>query len=110
MNQVTLLRNVLRPHFAWHGARLSFVAAFLIALLRVKTGNFAEQQPLAVATLKSIFITSDSRDFSTTTRWMTPKLRKLDSLKSANPHLSLTAKNLGQAINLNPMQKLAPSL
>jgi hypothetical protein len=42
MNQVTLLRDALRPHLAWHGARLSFVAAFLIALLRVKTINFSE--------------------------------------------------------------------
>lgn len=41
MNQVTLLRDALRPHLAWHGARLSFVAAFLIALLRVKTVNRA---------------------------------------------------------------------
>lgn len=42
MNQVTLLRDALRPHLAWHGARLSFVAAFLIALLRVRTVNFTE--------------------------------------------------------------------
>ena len=42
MNQVTLLRDALRPHLAWHAARLSFVAAFLIALLRVRTVNFAE--------------------------------------------------------------------
>ena len=42
MNQVTLLRDTLRPHLAWHGARLSFVAAFLMALLRVKTVNFSE--------------------------------------------------------------------
>lgn len=42
MNQVTLLRDALRPHLAWHGARLSFLAAFLIALLRVKTVNFSE--------------------------------------------------------------------
>lgn len=42
MNQVTLLRDALRPHLAWHGARLSFVAAFLIALLRVKTVNLSE--------------------------------------------------------------------
>jgi hypothetical protein len=42
MHQVTLLRDALRPHLAWHGARLSFVAAFLIALLRVKTINFSE--------------------------------------------------------------------
>ena len=42
MNQVTRLREALRPHLAWHGARLSFLAAFLIALLRVRTINFAE--------------------------------------------------------------------
>ena len=42
MNQVTLLRDTLRPHLGWHGARLSFVAAFLMALLRVKTVNFTE--------------------------------------------------------------------
>lgn len=42
MNQVTLLRDALRPHLAWHGARLSFVAAFLIAMLRVKSVNLAE--------------------------------------------------------------------
>ncbi|MBM0745288.1 hypothetical protein JOY44_28040 (plasmid) [Phormidium sp. CLA17] len=42
MNQVTLLRDALRPRLAWHGARLSFLAAFLIALLQVKTVNFSE--------------------------------------------------------------------
>ena len=42
MNQVTLLRDALRPHLSWHGARLSFLAAFLIALLRVKTVNLSE--------------------------------------------------------------------
>lgn len=42
MHQVTLLRDTLRPHLAWHGARLNFLATFLIALLRVKTINFAE--------------------------------------------------------------------
>lgn len=42
MNQVTLLGNALRPHLAGPGARLSFVAAFLVALLRVKTINFSE--------------------------------------------------------------------
>jgi Transposase DDE domain len=42
MNQVTQLRNALRPYLSWHGARLSFLAAFLIAVVRVKTINFAE--------------------------------------------------------------------
>ncbi|NJM64785.1 MAG: IS4 family transposase [Leptolyngbyaceae cyanobacterium CRU_2_3] len=42
MNQVTLLRETLRPHLGWHGARLNFLATFLIALVRVKTVNFSE--------------------------------------------------------------------
>ena len=42
MNQVNLLRNKLRPHLGWHGARLSFLAVFIIALIRVKTVNLSE--------------------------------------------------------------------
>jgi hypothetical protein len=42
MNQVSLLRDTLKPHFPWHGARLNFLALFLIALIRVKTVNLAE--------------------------------------------------------------------
>ena len=36
MNNVDLLRETLKPHLKWHGARLSFLALFLIALFRVK--------------------------------------------------------------------------
>jgi hypothetical protein len=32
----------LRPHMGWHGARLSFVALFLVALFRAKTVNLGE--------------------------------------------------------------------
>lgn len=42
MNQINLLRQALKPHLRWHGARLSFLALFLVALLRVKTVNLAE--------------------------------------------------------------------
>ena len=42
MNQINLLRQTLKPHLGWHGARLNFLALFLIALLRVKTVNLAE--------------------------------------------------------------------
>jgi hypothetical protein len=57
MNQVTLLRDALRSHLAWHGARLSFVAAFLVALLRVKTVNLSE-----LATALSGKAQTDSHD------------------------------------------------
>lgn len=39
MNQVNLLRDTLKPHLGWHGARLNFLALFLIALIRVRTVN-----------------------------------------------------------------------
>lgn len=42
MNQINLLRQTLKSHLGWHGARLSFLAWFLIALLRVKTINLTE--------------------------------------------------------------------
>ncbi len=32
----------MKPHLPWHGARLNFLALFLIALIRVKTINLAE--------------------------------------------------------------------
>ena len=42
MNHVNALRQTLKPHLQWHGARLSFLALFLIALFRVKTVNLAQ--------------------------------------------------------------------
>lgn len=42
MEQINQIRKQLRPHLGWHGARLSFVAMFIIALLRAKTVNLAE--------------------------------------------------------------------
>ena len=46
MNQVKLLQKTLKPHLEWHGARLNFLALFLIALIRVKTVNLTS---LAIA-------------------------------------------------------------
>lgn len=42
MDQITQFRRVLQPHLAWQGARLGFVALFLIALFRVKTVNLSQ--------------------------------------------------------------------
>ena len=42
MNQVSLLRQTLKPILGWHGASLNFLALFLIALLRVKTISLVE--------------------------------------------------------------------
>lgn len=42
MTQISEIRAQLRPHLGWHGARLSFVALFLMALFRARTVNLAE--------------------------------------------------------------------
>ena len=39
MTQITRLQAALRPHLPWHGARLTFLALFLVALFRVETVN-----------------------------------------------------------------------
>jgi hypothetical protein len=42
MKQITLIKQTLQPHLGWHGARVTFLALFLIALFRVKSVNLAE--------------------------------------------------------------------
>lgn len=42
MNNVNLIPETLKSHIKWYGARLSFLALFLISLFRVKTVNLAE--------------------------------------------------------------------
>ena len=39
MNEITRIQAALRPHLPWHGARLTFVALFLVAIFRVETVN-----------------------------------------------------------------------
>lgn len=39
MNEISRIQAALRPHLPWQGARLSFVALFLVALFRVQTVN-----------------------------------------------------------------------
>jgi len=46
MHQITLIRKTLQPLLGWHGARVAFLALFLVALFRVRTVNLAE---LAIA-------------------------------------------------------------
>ena len=40
MTELSPLIHVLTATFAWHGARITFVSQFLIALIRVRTVNF----------------------------------------------------------------------
>ena len=42
MDQVSVLKQQLRPHIHWHGARLHFLCLFLLALLKVRTVNLPE--------------------------------------------------------------------
>jgi len=39
MTQINPLQSALRTHQPWHGARLTFLALFLVALFRVETVN-----------------------------------------------------------------------
>jgi hypothetical protein len=41
MYQLTQIRQTLQPHLSWHGARIAFLALFLVALFRVKTVNLS---------------------------------------------------------------------
>ena len=41
MFELNTLRAKLQPHLGWHGAHLLFVAAFIIALFRVRTVNLS---------------------------------------------------------------------
>jgi hypothetical protein len=42
MTHIIQLKDVLSTHLPWHGARLNFLAMFLVALFKVKTVNLAE--------------------------------------------------------------------
>lgn len=42
MTDYSELRKTLQEHLHWHGARLSFLALFLLALIKVKTVNLSE--------------------------------------------------------------------
>jgi hypothetical protein len=42
MNQYSQLKQALKPHLGWHGARISFLALFLLALIKVKTVNLSD--------------------------------------------------------------------
>ena len=42
MTQYNDLKESLQEHLNWHGARLSFLALFLLALLKVRTVNLSE--------------------------------------------------------------------
>ena len=42
MAHIIQLKDILGSHLPWHGARLNFLAMFLVALFKVKTVNLAE--------------------------------------------------------------------
>lgn len=42
MSEFSRLRPMLGKHFGWHGARLTFLAQFLVAVIRVRSVNLSE--------------------------------------------------------------------
>ncbi|MDT7920719.1 MAG: transposase, partial [Meiothermus sp.] len=58
MNHHSELSEVFRPHLQWHRARLDFLAAFVLALIRVRSVNLAQ---IAVALNPWVHIASNYR-------------------------------------------------
>ncbi|MEM9534298.1 MAG: hypothetical protein ABG776_21365 [Cyanobacteria bacterium J06555_13] len=56
MHEVNLLRERLRAYFSWHEACLSFIAMFLMTLIRVRTVDFS---PLTVAFGGNVLVESN---------------------------------------------------
>ncbi|MBD3886722.1 IS4 family transposase [Phormidium tenue FACHB-886] len=52
MNQITLIQKTLQPLLGWHGARVTFLALFLVALFRVTTVNLSQLAAGFVSTAK----------------------------------------------------------
>lgn len=46
LDSVKVLREVLKTHLNWHGARLDFLARFILALLQVRSVNLARLAPV----------------------------------------------------------------
>ncbi|MGD1855548.1 MAG: hypothetical protein ACFB2W_14995 [Leptolyngbyaceae cyanobacterium] len=42
MSELNALRSLLQPHLGWHGARVLFIVAFIIALFRARIVNLSE--------------------------------------------------------------------
>lgn len=42
MSEFSRLRPILGNHFQWHGARLTFLAQFLVAVIRVRSVNLSQ--------------------------------------------------------------------
>ena len=39
MNDISLLQKTLKNYFSWHGARIKFLALFIMAIFRIKSIN-----------------------------------------------------------------------
>ncbi len=74
MNQITLIQKTLQPYLGWHGARVSFLALFLVALFRVKTVNLTQ---LAAGFINKVKLESNYKRlqrFLATLSWITAGL------------------------------------
>jgi hypothetical protein len=69
-NRTQELKAALAKHLPWHGARIAFLALFLLALLTVRSVNLAElaARPKSIPTA-SARSGSSARSTSTRTIW-----------------------------------------
>ena len=42
MSEISSLQKTLKNYFSWHGARIKFLALFIMAIFRVKSINLAQ--------------------------------------------------------------------
>lgn len=81
LDSVKALRGVLSTHLNWHGARLEFLARFILALLQVRSVNLARLAPVfsSRAKISSNYIrlqrffrtfTIDQADIARTIAWL----------------------------------------
>lgn len=66
MKQINQIREKLRPYLGWYGARLSFIAVFMIALFHTKAVNLARLATILDGTAQEASKCSlfDAHDFS----------------------------------------------
>lgn len=106
LDTVQLLRQVLGAHLKWHGARLDFLARFILALLQVRTVNLARLAPVlsSRAKISSNYIrlqrffrtfTFEQHDIARTVAWLLPSdVPWVLTLDRTNWKLGLTEINL----------------
>ena len=69
INEIRLLQKTLKNHFSWHGAKIKFLALFIMAIFRVKSINLAQ---IATAFSSNAQVSSNYKRLQTPTTVFPP--------------------------------------